>query len=202
MCASFADACRPQIRSDYSPAAPRNGLLCPQCQVYIGLYDPSTRGYRLHKPCLSVSSKLSIPTIAFSREEWLACHLLATAENQGVRKLSVWAAGEQPGSVASALQVWLFAFDLTVSSSTANTEEPMRVVKILHRERSELLDVGKLNGAALAEGELELPVAELSNLRSLLEMSVSLLPEKGRDFQGWTVGLLRRFTANDISPDS
>ena len=98
------------------------------------------------------------------------------------------------------MQLWLFATDLTVSSSTSDKLEPLHVVKMMYRDAAEDSDVsGRLNAVALSEGEVELPRDELRELKDKLEKSAALLPQKARVFQDWRVGLLRRFTESDVA---
>lgn len=173
--------------------------MCAKCQEYIGLVDTATQGYRLRKPSLSISPSASAQLISYRDERWLSCHLLSAAENQGVRKLSVWTAeASEPGIPVFTIQIWLFATDLTISSSVAETSEPLHVVKAMYRE-GQRPESGSLNAAALGEGELELDKKDWWDLRGSLDLSRALLPPKARMFQGWSVGLLRRFTLADVA---
>lgn len=173
----------------------------------IGVFDRAAQGYRLRKPYLSVSLGPTAPAISYETERWLACHLLSAAESNGVRKLSVWSANRHgPGRAVCTMQIWLFATDITISSSETKASEPVSVVKVLYHRPKQVpehpaddsrLSGGRLNAAALAEGEVELERQEWSDLRRILESSATLLPPKARSFQEWNVGLLRRFTATD-----
>ncbi|KAK4545726.1 hypothetical protein LTR36_002680 [Oleoguttula mirabilis] len=197
-----------QTQQTDTPSGTSNSLLCPKCNAYVGLYDHATQGYRLRKPHLAVSPSPSVPPASYESERWLACHLLNAAESQGVRKLSVWAAdGDEPGKPVLTMQVWLFATDLTISSSVTKTPEPVSVVKVLYREirgspenadKGGMPAAGKLSAAALAESEVELEMKEWTALRGTLDVSGVLLPPKARKFQDWEVGLLRRFTVSDL----
>ncbi|KAK5127057.1 hypothetical protein LTR85_008416 [Meristemomyces frigidus] len=198
-----------QIQEIHSVSGSQNGLLCPRCNTSVGSIDQATQGYHLRKPHLSVSSSSSAPAVSYGSERWLACHLLTAAENQGVRKLSVWTV--DGNKAVYMMQLWLFATDLTVSSSVTRTPQPVGVVKVLFRQPKLVSEdaehdgrppAGKLNAAALTEGEVELETTEWWDLRRTLELSSALLPPKARKFQEWEVGLLRRFTAADIQSGS
>lgn len=74
------------------------------------------------------------------------------------------------------------------------------MAKILWRdEDAEPRDVEMLSGSAAAEGEIRLDGGELEVLRDCLEQSGGLVPEEGRTFmECWRVGLLERFTVEDL----
>ena len=135
-------------------------------------------------------------------ELWLSCHLLTSAEAQGVRKFKVYrhSTEEAQSPTITALQIWLFATDLVISSSASQIPEPLPVLKILYKEVEVPSEesTGKLNAQALSEGELELSQHEWELLSRLLEGSKGLLPSRARKFQDWEVGVLRRFTRDGV----
>ncbi len=96
------------------------------------------------------------------------------------------------------MHTWLFAPDLVISSSAADTKAAIRVVKVLYREGVSA-DIETLGKMGSAEGELEFSKEEWCEMRSLLDRSAELLPGKARRFQQWNVGLLRRFVEDDVS---
>ena len=113
-------------------------------------------------------------------------------ENQGVRKLTVH-------DTATSLKLWIFTPDLTVSTSARASVEPIRVAKILWKDCVESADIDdRLNGTTLSEGELMLWQDDLVLLREKLKQGGDLLPEGARRFQDWNVGLLERFTREDL----
>ncbi|TKA71632.1 hypothetical protein B0A55_07567 [Friedmanniomyces simplex] len=173
-------------------------VLCPGCHTCIGVLDPGTEGYKLRKPNLSVSVGPSSLSLDYSHEKWLSSALLTAAESQGVRRLAVYASDDGAGNAVSITHVWLFAPDLRIASSAAETPEAMRVLKVLYRDdvATDYENLGKMSGV---EGELEVSKEEWREMRSLLDQSVKLLPEKARRFQQWNVGLLKRFTGDDVS---
>lgn len=76
----------------------------------------------------------------------------------------------------------------------------MSVVKIFYRLTDTPAEsTGKLNTAALSQGEVELLGSDWQLLKNLLESSAALLPSRARVFQDWRVGLLRRFTEEDVT---
>jgi len=169
--------------------------LCSSCSTCLGVFDANTQGYKLRKPQLSVSASASSPTVHYSNEKWLSSAILTSGESQGVRRLAVYAS--TLGSVASIMHLWLFAPDLMISSSAADRSEAIRVVKVLYKDGAPG-DVAKLGSMGGIEGEMEVNENEWDELRSLLDGSAVLLPEKARRFQEWDVGLLRRFTLEDV----
>ena len=182
------------IAADSASSAP---VLCVQCKACVGILDSSSRGYKLRKACLSVATGGTKASSSYSQDQWLSSILLTAAESQGVRRLVVYAGGENGSKIEHVMHVWLFAPDLRISSSVAKAATPMRVAKVLHRAGLPA-DVEKLGGVGAVEGEVELSKNEWCELQDLLTESAKLLPEAARRFQHWTVGLLRRFTTDDL----
>lgn len=118
-------------------------------------------------------------------------------DSQGVRKLIVRG---QNAKSNQALKLWIFAPDLKVSSSVRSSAEPVRVAKIMWQEiEAPEEDMSeRLSGAALAEGELRLWQDEIVLLNQALVSGGEWIPEDSRQFQEWRVGLLERFTLEDI----
>ncbi|TKA22528.1 hypothetical protein B0A50_08068 [Salinomyces thailandicus] len=194
------------VKSSSSSSLHENLLICAQCETTIGTLDPTTSAYRLRKPSLSISSNANA-NLAVSNyhnsEKWLACHLLTAAETQGVRKLLVSSPipNQTPqAQTLASLQIWLFAAELVIASSVAKAPQPVSVVKIFYRLTDTPAEsTGKLNTAALSQGEVELLGSDWQLLKNLLESSAALLPSRARVFQDWRVGLLRRFTEEDVT---
>ena len=105
-------------------------------------------------------------------------------------------------SKAKTLKLWVFTPDLLVSTSALETNEPVRVAKILWQEEDKVEDgddlSGKLSRQALAEGVLDLG-GEVEGLVELLKASSAWLPRESREFAGWRVGLLERFSKADLA---
>lgn len=115
-------------------------------------------------------------------------------DTQGVRKFTL-----RSGLNNTVVKAWIFAPDITISSSAAETSDPIRAVKILWQDSQEQSEEsGALTRQALSEGEMDLAPDELSHLRKILAQSAALLPENARTFQSWNVALLPRFTAGDV----
>lgn len=51
----------------------------------------------------------------------------------------------------------------------------------------------------LTESEMKLPEAEVSHLLGALQNNSLWIPEAARELQGWKVGLLERFTNDDLA---
>ncbi|KAK0352043.1 hypothetical protein LTS02_014906 [Friedmanniomyces endolithicus] len=173
-------------------------ILCMKCHTAIGVLDPSTEGFKLRKPCLSVAVSQKSSSQGYSHEKWLSSALLTAAESQGVMRLALHTSDECSDHPISMMHTWLFAPDLMISSSAADTTDAIRVVKVLYREGvpADLETLGKMGSA---EGELEVSEEEWCEMRTLLDRAAALLPEKARRFQQWKVGLLRRFVEDDVS---
>ncbi|KAK0271904.1 hypothetical protein LTR35_009352 [Friedmanniomyces endolithicus] len=173
-------------------------ILCSKCHTAMGVLDPSTEGFKLRKPCLSIAVSQKTSSRGYSHEKWLSSALLTAAESQGVMRLAVHTSDGASGHPISIMHTWLFAPDLTISSSAADTTDAIRVVKVLYWEGvpADIETLGKLGGA---EGELEVSEEQWCEIRSLLDCSPELLPKKARRFQQWNVVLLRRFVEDDVS---
>ncbi|KAI6809553.1 hypothetical protein KC365_g18333 [Hortaea werneckii] len=192
-----------KVSSTHLTSSHENTLLCTNCNTNLGNVDTNTQAHRLGKPSLSISETPDSAPISHAMELWLSCHLLTSADAQGVRKFKVYGHGttEEPRSpTITALQIWLFATDLVISSSSSAAAspmpEPLPVLKIFYKQINVPAEesTGRLDAQALSEGELELPPHEWELLDDLLERSAGLLPARARGFQEWRVGVLRRFT--------
>ncbi|GAB1741929.1 hypothetical protein NU219Hw_g7332t1, partial [Hortaea werneckii] len=197
------------ISSTHLTSSHENTLLCITCNTNLGNFDTNTHSHRLGKQSLCISATATSTPKSHATELWLSCHLLTSADTQGVRKFKVYrhhdGTAEEPPrqspTVPNALQIWLFATDLVISSSTSPIPGPLPVLKILYKR----VDVppaeastGRLDAQALSEGELELPRQEWEFLDELLRGSAVLLPSRARAFQDWEVGVLRRFTRDAV----
>ncbi|KAK3713450.1 hypothetical protein LTR37_008408 [Vermiconidia calcicola] len=174
-----------------------SALLCSQCKTIVGVFEASTGAYDLRKLHLSVSTIPTSSTPNHGTHKWLACLLLCAMDTQGVRKFSVRTHLED----ASTLKIWIFTPDITVSSSVMASTEPGRFVKVLWQHTEDPQHGSdRLNAASLTEGEVKLRGGEVDMLCAMLTKGGELMPEAARHFQGWNVGLLKRFTASDIAP--
>lgn len=100
------------------------------------------------------------------------------------------------------IKLWVFTPDLLVSTSAIETNEPVRVAKVLWREE-DVPDGGediaaKLSRQALSEGELALGEEDAQQLVQSLQDSSKWLPKESRHFAEWEVGLLERFSKSDF----
>ncbi|KAI7240608.1 hypothetical protein KC330_g1085, partial [Hortaea werneckii] len=163
-----------KVSSTHLTSSHENTLLCINCNTNLGNVDTNTQAHRLGKPSLSISDTATSAPTSHAMELWLSCHLLTAADAQGVRKFKVYGHGttEDPQSrTHTALQIWLFATDLVISSSASQTPEPLPVLKILYKQINVPAEesTGRLDAQALSEGELELPPHEWEFLNDLLE---------------------------------
>ncbi|KAI7695983.1 hypothetical protein KC353_g17661 [Hortaea werneckii] len=200
-----------KVSSTHLTSSHENTLLCTTCNTTLGNVDTNTQAHRLGKPSLSISDTPASAPISHAMELWLSCHLLTAADAQGVRKFKVYRHGtEDPrGSRTThtaALQIWLFATDLVISSSSSSasqTPEPLPVLKIFYKRVDIAAEesTGRLDAQALSEGELELPRHEWELLNDLLEGSAELLPARARGFQEWRVLPLAMLTEHAQDSD-
>lgn len=73
----------------------------------------------------------------------------------------------------------------------------MRVVKVMWKPAPAHIQNARLDTQSMTEGEIEMPAFEFAALERSLEESAVLLPEGARQFLGWNVALLERFTVED-----
>lgn len=176
------------------------------CNALLGRIDTSTHeGYKLHKPSLSLSVNASAKHNWYSSSKWLSLHILTAVESQGVRKFTIPAAtiSQFGKEQTKQIKLWIFTPDLLVSTSAIETNEPVRVAKILWQEETRPEGEAeapseKLSRQALSEGELSLREDEVQSLVQLLRASAAWLPYGARKFGDWDVGLLERFTKSDL----
>ncbi|KAK4507738.1 hypothetical protein PRZ48_001473 [Zasmidium cellare] len=174
-------------------------LQCSSCHDLLGQTHASSGGYKLRKAHLSLSRTAQSPFVSYDAEKWLSCHLLSSIDSQGVRKFTI----TSTDSDNTALKLWIFTPDITVSSSEAKDAEPIRAIKILWLDSVVSPEAsGNLNREALSEGELELPPSEMALLRETLVQSARLLPQSAKKFQSWNVALLPRFKSTEVESDS
>lgn len=167
-------------------------LNCSSCAATIGTLDAVTSSYKLSKMALSISPK-DDHRQSFDSTKWLSCHLLNSMDNQGLRKFVVSSSnGSQPS-----LLIWLFAPDLSIASSAAPHDLPLRVTKILWKVAPAQGQDTLLDKQSMTEGEIEVPAFEFDALKQSLDKSVVLLPESARHFQDYNVALLERFVVAD-----
>lgn len=169
-------------------------LECIGCGASVGVEDEATQSYNLSKRALALSTSPKDPRQSFPDQLWLSCQLLTTAHHQGLRKLQI--SGRQNG--AEPLLVWLFAPDLTISSSATSTPQPRRVAKVMWKRGKAVPAQDLLNQQSLSEGELELSLPEMEALQACLLRSLELMPVPARTFLDWNVGLLGRFSSTDL----
>lgn len=173
-------------------------IKCGKCSNLLGQTHSMSDGYKLFKYNLALSFQPGQPPITYSPELWLTCFLLSAITTQGVRRFTVTPAHDNSPAAPIGLDLWIFTPDLTISTET---RAPFRVAKILWRasEPATLAGLahGRLDRASLAQGSLTLPSGAFRLLGDYLARSAEILPSTARTFQGWQVGILRRFDAGD-----
>jgi len=190
-------------------------LQCFACDQVLGNVDSSTEGWKLYKWSVRVQKEDSVVE-SFSVPRWISTQLLAAVENSGVRRFVVESTAE-PTSQASGmlvrcdtscqflhityyfqLQLWLFTDSLAFSSSHEFhlRRDPTRAMKILWKPIDNAAEV--MDKYHFSHEQLVFPPHVFDILRQTLVHSAKLLPETARKFQDWRVGLLERFSWEDI----
>jgi hypothetical protein len=167
-------------------------LECSSCNATVGILDITTRSYKMAKLALTAASNAGNQQ-SFDMTKWLSCHLLNAMDNEGLRKFTVSpASGSQ-----RPISIWIFAPDLNIASSVSRHDTPLRVVKVMWKPAPAHIQNARLDTQSMTEGEIEMPAFEFAALERSLEESAVLLPEGARQFLGWNVALLERFTVKD-----
>jgi hypothetical protein len=169
-------------------------LECSSCSATVGILDITTRSYKIAKLALTAASNTGASQ-SFDVARWLSCHLLSSMDNEGLRKFTVSSTSGSQGPVS----IWIFASDLNIASSVSRQDTPSRVVKVMWKPAPAHVQNARLDTQSMTEGEIEMPDFEFAALGRSLEESAILLPEGARQFLGWNVALLERFTVEDAS---
>lgn len=182
-----------RLPDDRDTPKPLN-LHCTCCYRSVGLSHPESGGYNLHKPCLALSKSHATPPISYNLSKWFSCRLLEAVESSGVRKFICHAnnIGKR-----EAIKVWVFAPDLTVSSSMR--AGVLRVAKVLWDYCEYTGTSDGMNHESPGTDEIELSAHELVELDKLLKEGAFILPESARKFQEWRVALLEKFSVEDLT---
>ena len=171
-------------------------LQCTHCSASIGNFEAATGGYQLHKPYLSVGIQSDQGPVSYPMAKWLACQILAAVESQGVRKFTI---RSRETKSAKTFKIWVLTPNLTVSSSAAPSSEPIRTMKVLWHTTDEEDENESEMRKFLTESQLELQTSEAEELLRTLQSTCQWIPECARELQGWHIGLLERFTAEDLT---
>lgn len=169
-------------------------LECSSCNTTVGVLDNTTQSYKMAKLALAVTSNTGNQQ-SFDSTKWLSCHLLSSMDNEGLRKFIV----SSTSKLQDTISIWVFAPDLIISSSASQQDAPCRVVKIMWKPAPAQPQSSRLDTQSMTEGEIEMPSFEFDALKRSLEDSATLLPEGSRQFLGWNVALLERFSDEDAS---
>ena len=132
----------------------------------------------------------------FPLEKWISARILTYIENEGVRHFHVHAESED--SQVTPFLLWIFSPDLSFSSSVnaGDRHDPTLAMKVMWQICSKSVDNDVQFGFRY-EG-LALPTNVVSSIQQVLNDSQNLIPLSSRTFNKWNVGLLRRFSNNDI----
>lgn len=175
-------------------------LLCTKCRSLLGHAGPSSDSLQLRKSHLSLSISPSHSSISYDVEKWFAGLVLSAMDSQGSRKFTAEQVKYESEDDGKALKLWVFAPDLLISSSRKSSADYIRVCKIMWQDCEPTSESASdpLTASVLSEGEIRLQRDELASLRNILQRSNLILPEDAREFQGWQVALLERFTVKDL----
>ncbi|KIW07652.1 uncharacterized protein PV09_01594 [Verruconis gallopava] len=172
-------------------------LQCTRCGLALGIVDPATEGWKLYKWSLSISREDSSKQ-CFTNLKWISTQLLSAVENSGVRRFVVEPArSDKDGS--NALLLWLFTDSLSFSSSYQffKRRDPTRAMKIMWKRIQNASET--MESRHFSHEHLVFPPHIYETLKNGLQESQFLLPQAARKFQDWHVGLLERFSWEDVS---
>jgi hypothetical protein len=181
-----------QVPENVESSNDNTDLECSSCNATVGILDITTRSYKMAKLALTATSNAGNQQ-SFDMTKWLSCRLLSSMDNEGLRKFTVSSASgpQRP------MSIWIFAPDLNIASSASRQNTPLRVVKVMWKPAPAHIQNARLDTQSMTEGEIEMPAFEFAALERSLEESAVLLPEGARQFLGWNVALLERFTVKD-----
>jgi hypothetical protein len=189
-----ANVCPAQIPENVESSNDNTELECSSCNATVGILDITTRSYKITKLALAAVSNTGAQQ-SFDVARWLSCYLLSSMDNEGLRKFTVSSTSGSQGPIS----IWIFAPDLSIASSVSRQDTPSRVVKVMWKPAPAHVQNARLDTQSMTEGEIEMPDFEFAALGRSLEESAILLPEGARQFLGWNVALLERFTVEDAS---
>ena len=181
-----------QVPENVESSNDNTDLECSSCNATVGTLDITTRSYKMAKLALTATSNAGNQQ-SFDMTKWLSCRLLSSMDNEGLRKFTVSSASGPQRPIS----IWIFAPDLNIASSASRQDTPLRVVKVMWKPAPAHIQNARLDTQSMTEGEIEMPAFEFAALERSLEESAVLLPEGARQFLGWNVALLERFTVED-----
>ncbi|KAJ5902729.1 hypothetical protein N7495_003257 [Penicillium taxi] len=177
-------------------------LHCDKCDAIVGMDDSSMNGYRLLKANLSLNADKATT----HETQWeshpteiiVAAQLLELIERESARRFVVHC-GQKSG-----LLLWVFNPDMRYShysSSTTRRVNARQAMKVFFQQATDVesilnRDIGK--PSPLSVEELELPRMIYEALSRALLNSHMLLPLSVRRFNEWQVGLLSRFSREEL----
>jgi hypothetical protein len=171
-------------------------LHCASCDLALGVVDSTIEGWKLYKWSISIVKEDAL-TESFTVPKWISTQLLAAVENSGVRRFVVEPSGRNDGK-SDGLSLWLFTDSLSFSSSYMFffRRDPTRAMKIMWKPADNASEI--LDAHHFSHEHLIFPAHVYEVLKKALEGSGFLLPETARKFQDWNVGLLERFSWEDV----
>ncbi|KJZ73581.1 hypothetical protein HIM_07137 [Hirsutella minnesotensis 3608] len=176
---------------DYDPSNKHVSVVCGGCQTEIGLYKVSSSSILLFK--WQVTCETVKPSNIPSQLECLASTLLATISRSGYAKSVL--IPYRPESHPQPLRVphlWVLNPNVVYTSSTCRGKRA--AVKILYRDINVEEANGFLDSITSDVQEINLPLTAIKATREALASSTVLIPERERSFQGWSAGLLDRWS--------
>lgn len=180
-----------------SNVVPSSRLLhCDCCDAEIGRVDDHAEGWRIYKWAVSVALDDRISRTSFPLEKWVSSRILTYVENESVRHFHIH--GDFENSQAASLLLWIFTPDISFSSSVKadNRHDPTLAIKVMWQTQPTSADGDGQFGFRYES--LALPVNVLTSIQKALKDSQELIPPSSRTFNKWNVGLLHRFSNNEI----
>jgi hypothetical protein len=163
----------------------------------LGIVDVSAEGWKLYKWSLSIL-KDDRTSELFPVPKWISTQLLGAVETSGVRRFIVEPSIRTDDN-KNGLLLWLFTDSLSFSSSYLffARKDPTRAMKIYWKPIEDAAKV--MDEHHFSHEHLVFPPHVYIALKQALEASEFLLPQSARKFQDWNVGLLQRFSWEDVS---
>ncbi|RDA84794.1 hypothetical protein CP532_6535 [Ophiocordyceps camponoti-leonardi (nom. inval.)] len=177
------------LASDQVPLRRQGHVFCGDCRTQVGIFAPSSTSISLFKWQITCETLLPgrIPDLV----ECLAATLLAAISRSACAK-SVVAPYVSDGEKGSkALHLWVLNANMVYTSSA---RQGRRVaMKMLYREISSDEGNGLVDSITSNVQEISLPKSAIEAVRTALEASTALMPERERSFKDWSAGLLDRW---------
>ena len=193
-------------------------ISCARCETQLGYYNPRTAAVTLfkwqvscpvagHYPPPPLPQPLwTTPPLPPTVSECLSAALIATTARTGSSKSFILPILDTatssngstvtlsaPHSSEKVLSLWILNNNIRFSSTENPADGPVPAIKLLYRTIPRSEADRQLENIISDVQEVNLPVSAIELVSEALNTSNTLLPPSERVFQGWQVGLLRRW---------